>query len=119
MIGSKARSDYSASEDVMIVVTRAQAKKQFEEELIRREQEVLFRAQPSPVEGLGQSNKETSHTDTPQEGQIPLSLTQEQRRSLRRQMAVFLLKRGRVAPRHAIRTRKGVELKYYDPAYKL
>ena len=87
LIGSKARSDYSGSEDVMIVVTRAQAKKQLEEELIRREQEVLSGTQPSPVEGLGQSNEETSHTDTPQElGQIPLSLTQEQRRSLRQQV---------------------------------
>ena len=69
----------------MIVVTRAQAKKQLEE-LIRSEQ-VLSGAQPSPVEGLTQSHEETSHTDTPQKlSQIPLSLTQEQRRSLRQQM---------------------------------
>ena len=61
LIGSTARSD-SGSEDVMVVVTRAQAKKQLEEELISREQEVLSGAQPSPVEGLGQSSEETSHT---------------------------------------------------------
>ena len=48
---------------------------------------MLSRAQPSPVEGLGHSNEESSRTDTPQElGQIPLSLTQEQRHSLRQQM---------------------------------
>ena len=70
----------------MVVVTRAQAKQQLEEELIRREQEVLSGAQPSPVEGLGQSSGETSHTDTSQERQVPLTLTQEQRRSLRQQM---------------------------------
>ena len=86
LIGSKARNNYLGSEDIMVVVTRVQAKKQLEDEIIRREQKVSSGAQPSPVEGLGQSREETSHTDTPQEGQIPLTLTQEQRHSLRQQM---------------------------------
>ena len=85
-MGSNARSDDSGSEDIIIVVTRAQAKKQFQEEIIRREQEVLSEAQPSPVEGLGQSSEEISHSDTQPVGEIPLTLTQEQRRSLRQQM---------------------------------
>ena len=86
LMGSNAGSNDSGSEDVMIVVTRAQAKKQLQEEIIRREQEVLSGAQPSPVEGLGQSSEETSHSDTQPEGEIPLTLTQEQRRSLRQQI---------------------------------
>ena len=86
LMGSNVGSDNSGSEDIMIVVTRAQAKKQVQEEIIRREQEVLSEAQPSPVEGLGQSSEETSHSDTQPECEIPLTLTQEQRRSLRQHM---------------------------------
>ena len=85
-MGSNARSDDSGLKDIMIVVTWAQAKKQFQEEIIRREQEVLSEAQPSPVEGLGQSSEEISHSDTQPVGEIPLTLTQEQRHSLRQQM---------------------------------
>ena len=86
LIGSNAGSDDSGSEDITIVVTWAQAKKQLQEQIIRREQEVLSEAQPSPVEGLGQSSEETSHSDTQPECEIPLTLTQEQRRSLRQQV---------------------------------
>ena len=50
----------------MIVVTRAQAKKQLEEELIHRKREVLSEAKPNPVEYLGKcSDQESSGCQSP------------------------------------------------------
>ena len=64
----------------MEVVTRAQAKRQLEEEIIRREREVLSGAKPNSVEGL----EECGDQECPQDashledmGQIPQTLTQE------------------------------------------
>ena len=86
LLGNKAVRTCSTADDVLVVVTRAQAKKQLEEEIIRREQEVLSGARASPVQGLGQASDDTGHPDTKSGGEIPLALTQEQRRSLNQQM---------------------------------
>ena len=38
------------SEEVMVVVTRAQAKRQLEEEILRREQEIISGAEPKQMD---------------------------------------------------------------------
>ena len=88
LLGSKAKEEFIGSEDVMVVVTRAQAQKQLEKEILRREREVISGAQPSPVEEeLGSSGEGGSPTSTPnKESETPITLTQEQRRTLRQQL---------------------------------
>ena len=76
----------SIADDVLVVVTWAQAKKQLEEDIIKREQEVLFGAQTSRMQRLGQSSDDTGHPHTKPGGEVLLALTHEQRRSLTRQM---------------------------------
>ena len=76
-----------------IRVTHAQAKKQLEEEIIRRENEVLSGEHTSPVEGLGQTEGEASSRDAPSDAMVSSSLTQEQRRSIRQQMGKHGLSR--------------------------
>ena len=50
-------------EEAMVVVTRAQAHRQLEEELLRREKEMLAGAKPNPVETKqGVSEAETDYT---------------------------------------------------------
>ena len=48
LLGGNTQSDSTESEDFMVVVTRAQAKKQFEEEIIRRERGKSCQ-EPSPL----------------------------------------------------------------------
>ena len=86
LLGNDAVHTCSTADDVLVVVIRAQAKKQLEEEIIRKEQEVLSGARTSPVQEFGQSSDDTGHPDTKCGGEIPLVLTQEQRRSLNQQM---------------------------------
>ena len=49
----------------MVIMTRSQAKRQLEEEILRREREILSGIKPRPVEGL-QTNpgKESRATDS-------------------------------------------------------
>ena len=61
-LGNAVTKQCAGTEDVMVVVTRVQAKQQLEEETIRRENEVLSGAHTSPVEGLEQSEGEGSST---------------------------------------------------------
>ena len=80
LVGSNVTKDPSSSNngDVLVVVTRAQAKQRLAEEIIRREREVLPSAQPTPIEGLGQEGSaEESPISTGVE--IPATLSQGQR----------------------------------------
>ena len=76
LIGDNRQKKSTDSEDVMVVVTRAQAKRQ---EILRRESEVLSDVKPRSVEDL--PTKELRPTDS-----NPPSLTQEQRRAFQQQM---------------------------------
>ena len=72
-------SDSTEFDDVMVVVTRAQAKKHLEEEINRREREVLSGAKPNLVEGLEQPiDQMDSKDDSYLEDQTPMTITQEQ-----------------------------------------
>ena len=51
LIGNNRQNKYTYSEDVMVVVTRAQAKRQLKEEILRRESKILSGSKPKPVEG--------------------------------------------------------------------
>ena len=79
LIGDNRQKKSTDSEDVMVVVTRAQAKRQLEEEILRRESEVLSGVKPRSVEDL--PTKELRPTDS-----NPPTLTQEQRRAFQQQM---------------------------------
>ena len=54
LLGNAEKKQCTGTGNVMVVVTRAQAKKQLQEEIIRRENEVLSGAYTSPVKGLGE-----------------------------------------------------------------
>ncbi len=87
MIGVSTIKDApSSTVDVLVVVTRAQAKQKLAEEIIRRETEVLTGAQPSSMDGLGQEDLVVVNPISTQAPEIPATLSQDQRRSLRRQM---------------------------------
>ena len=79
LIDDNRQNKSTDSEDVMVVVTRAQAKRQLEEKILRRESEILSGAKPRPVEGL--QTEESYPTDST----LP-TLTQEQRRAFQQQM---------------------------------
>ena len=76
-------SSPSSSDDVLVVVTRAQAKQRLAEEIIRREREVLSGAQPTPIEGLGPGDSASGDPSSSPAPEIPATLSQDQRRSLR------------------------------------
>ena len=91
LIGNNLQGEFTEPADVMVVVTRAQAKKHLEEEIIRREREVLSGVKPSPVEGLEQSGDCASGTEDPcLSSETSPTLTQEQRRVLQQQMGKVL-----------------------------
>ena len=67
----------------MVVVNCAQAHKQLEEELLRREKELLAGAKPSPVESeQGESGAEATETQQAEEAK---QLTKDQRKQMRQQ----------------------------------
>ena len=85
LLGSVEHSSESRSyrEEAMVVVTRAQARKQLEEELLRREKELLAGAKPNPVESEQcESGAETTEI---QQEEGSKQLTKDQRRQLRQQ----------------------------------
>ena len=80
LLGRNTQSDSTESEDVMVVVTRAQSKKQLEEEIIWKEREVLSGAKPNQVKGLGEASDHSNpqNASHPEDmGQIPQTMTQE------------------------------------------
>ncbi len=87
LIGASTIKDApSSTADVLVVVTRAQAKQKLAEEIIRRETEVLTGAQPRSMDGLGQEDFVDVNPLSTRAPEIPATLSQDQRRSLRRQM---------------------------------
>ncbi len=72
--------------NAMVVITRAQAKKQLEEEIVRREQEVLSGAKPKQVVDSQQESTWSSHQSTSAAREISATLTQDQRRALRKEI---------------------------------
>ena len=82
LIGDNRQNKPTTSEDVMVVVTRSQAKRQLEEEIIRREREILSGVKPRPVEDLQTVPGKES---CPPDSTLP-TLTQEQRRAFQQQM---------------------------------
>ena len=93
LLGSNTQSYSANSEDVVVVVTHAQAKRQLEEEIIQREREVLSGAKPNSVEDLEEcsdqeGNQDASHLEDM--GQIPQTLTQEQRRAIQQKVGELL-----------------------------
>ncbi len=75
-----------SANNAMVVITRAQAKKQLEEEIVRREQEVLSGAKPKLVVDSQQVSTRSSHQSTSAAREIPATLTQDQRRALRKEI---------------------------------
>ena len=87
LIGDHRQGKLTSSEDVMVVVTRAQAKRQLEEEILRKEKEVLSGVQPSPVEDQGQPSLHSDPNKGPYQTDNMLpTLTQKQRRTFQQQM---------------------------------
>ena len=81
-----AKDESQEPEEVMVVVTRAQARQQLGEELLRKEREVISGAQPSPIqEELDGSSGEASTRNKPTSAGETTQLTKEQRRTLRQQ----------------------------------
>ena len=78
-----AKDESQEPEEVMVVVTRAQARQHLEEELLRKEQEVISGA---PIqEELDGSSGEASTRNKPTSAGEKTQLTKEQRRTLRQQ----------------------------------
>ena len=74
------QSKKSKLEDVLVVTTRARARQQLEEEILRREKEVRTGAKPNPA-------VESERAGPEQEGSSEVSptLSKEQRRAIRQQ----------------------------------
>lgn len=85
LLGSMEASSGSRScqKEAMVAVTRAQARKQLEEELLRREKELLAGAKPNLMESeQGKSGAETMEIVQAEEAK---QLTKDQRRQLHQQ----------------------------------
>ena len=71
----------------MVVVTRSQAKRQLEEEILRREGEILSGAKTNPVGDPELPNPQDDGKDGPHPSvETTPTLTQEQRRTLQQQL---------------------------------
>ena len=79
-------SEPKNQQDVMVVVTRAQARQQLEEELLRREREIQSGAKPNPVgKPAVKDSAEGSTAEGSTSTNIPVTkLTWKQRRALRK-----------------------------------
>ena len=87
LIGNNMQSRPTDAEDVMVVVTRAQAKRQLEEEILRREAEILSGAKTNPVGDPELPNPRDDGKDGPHPSvEMTPTLTQEQRRTLQQQL---------------------------------
>ena len=90
LLGSMEASPESEgrTDEALVVVTRAQARRNLEEELLRREKELLARAKPNPVEKETSESPRETETNTPsppeEEGK---QLSKDHRRTLRQQCA--------------------------------
>ena len=87
LIGNNMQSRPTDAEDVMIVVTHAQAKRQLEEEILRREAEILSGAKTNPVGDPELPDPQDDGKDGPHPSvETTPTLTQEQRRTLQQQL---------------------------------
>ena len=97
------------TDEALVVVTRAQARRNLEEELLRREKELLARAKPNPVEKETSESPRETETNTPspteEEGK---QLSKDHRRTLRQQCAEG--KEGAKVSKHPLEI-SAVELK--------
>ena len=84
LLGGGPLEEVPESKDAMVVVTRAQARRQLEEEILRREKELESGVQPKPLSGE-QGEEAPGEAQNTTDG-ARSKLTQDQRRTLRRQL---------------------------------
>ena len=83
LLGTEVRLT-DGNDDVM-VVTRAQARRQLEEEILRREKEIRSGAKPTSLEDSGEP-RASGAQDGPEPSSTGEGLTKKQRRSLQQQL---------------------------------
>ena len=66
------------SDDAMMVISRAQFSKQLEEEIVRREQELLSGIEPKQIAGIAHTQRGAINQDTQTVSRLPATLMQDQ-----------------------------------------